>query len=166
MTSTGVRYLNPDQIRAFKPEGATHLRIEIIDDLTIIAARVKRAFPMSRPQEFLSIQSGDNKEVGILRTLEGLEPNSRRLIEQELDRRYFTPVIERIDSLKMEAGMWRFMAQTQRGPADFFVRNWRDNAHEITVGRWQIQSVDGARFEIADLEALDPKSRKLMDQLL
>ena len=166
MTSKGIRYLEPNEVRAFKLEGAAHLRVEIVGEQTIIAARIKRSFPMSKPIEYLSIQTGDNKEVGILRTLDGLDPDSRALIEQELDRRYFTPQIRCIDGLKLEAGMWKFSVQTQRGPTDFYVRNWRDNAHELTVGRWQIQSVDGARFEIIDLEALDRTSRKFMDQLL
>ncbi|MFX4470318.1 DUF1854 domain-containing protein, partial [Acinetobacter baumannii] len=83
------------------------------------------------------------------------------MFDEELDRRYFTPHVSRIDALKQDAGMWRFDVQTQRGPAQFYVRNWRDNAHETAPGRWQIMSVDGARFEILNLEELDAKSQRL-----
>ena len=62
--------------------------------------------------------------------------------------------------------MWRFSVQTQRGPAEFFVRNWRDSAVEIATNRWQIMSVDGGRFEIENITRLDAGSLRLMDQLL
>ncbi|HEY0867813.1 MAG TPA: DUF1854 domain-containing protein, partial [Fimbriimonas sp.] len=61
---------------------------------------------------------------------------------------------------------WRFKVRTQRGPAEFYVRNWRDSAHEIQPNRWHINSVDGGRFEIRNLESLDVDSRRLMDQIL
>lgn len=102
----------------------------------------------------------------MLRSMDDLEPETESIFEEELNRRYFTPQVERIDGLRSEAGMWRFNVQTQRGPAEFYVRNWRDNAHEITPGRWMILSVDGARFEIVKIEDLDAKSQRLLDQLL
>jgi hypothetical protein len=161
-----LRYLEPREVRAWQPEGAAHLRVEIDGDRTILAARLKRAFPLSEPSQLVSIQDGAGKEVAILRTLDGLDPRTRELFDSQLDRRYFTPRIEAIETLKMEAGMWRFVVQTQRGPTEFYVRNWRDSANEIAPGRWQIHSVDGGRFEIQNLEALDANSRRLMDQLL
>ncbi len=132
----------------------------------MVSAVVKRVFPLSVPNDYLSIQASDGTEVAILTGLGSLEPESRALVEQELDRRYFTPAIETIALLRQEAGMWHFQVQTQRGPADFYVRNWRDSAQEIAPGRWQIHSVDGARFEIRDLEKIDERSRRLLDQLL
>jgi hypothetical protein len=161
-----IRYVEGRQLRVTRPLGGVHLRIEIENDRCIPNARVRRAFPLSSPASYLSLQGADGKEIAILRNLEEVAPEFRGLIDEELDRRYFTPQIERIESLKAEAGMWRFNVATQRGPAEFFVRNWRDSAVEIARGRWQIMSVDGGRFEILDLESLDPYSLRLLDQLL
>jgi hypothetical protein len=161
-----IRYVEGSALRATRPEGAIHLRLEFEGEFCIPNARVRRAFPLSTPQAFLSLQGVDGKEIAMLRNLDGIEPDSRRLLDEELDRRYFTPRIERIDVLRQEAGMWRFNVQTQRGAAEFFVRNWRDSAVEIAPGRWQIMSVDGGRFEILDLGKLDPSSQRLLDQLL
>ena len=161
-----IRYVEGRALRATRPEGAIHLRLEVEDQFCIPNARVKRAFPLSRTGEFLSLQGADGKEIGMLRDLAEVEDQTRRLLEEELDRRYFTPRIERIDALKQDAGMWRFNVQTQRGPTEFYVRNWRDSAVEIAVNRWQIVSVDGGRFEIPDLSKLDPQSLRLVDQLL
>jgi len=164
--ATGIRYLDPANVRAVRPPGGTHLRIELVGDRTVLSGRLKRAFPLSDPTSYVSIQDGDGHEVGVLLTIEGLEKETRRLFDEQLDRRYFTPSIERILTLRQEAGMWKFSVETQRGPTEFFVRNWRDSAHEIAPNRWQINSVDGGRFEIPDLEAIDAGSRRLMDQLL
>lgn len=129
-------------------------------------AVLRRAFPLSNPNEYISILESKGKEVGILRTLEGLDESTAAVFADELDRRYFTPHIHSILSLKSEAGMWRFSVTTQRGEVEFYVRNWRDNAHETSPGRWQIHTVDGARFEITNLDHLDEKSQRLLDQLL
>jgi len=162
----GIRYLDPADVRASQPEGGAHLRIELRDDRTVLSARLKRAFPLTDPNSYVSIQDGKGDEVGVLLSVDGLNKETRRLFDEQLDRRYFTPAIHKIDILRQEAGMWKFVVQTQRGPTEFFVRNWRDSAHEIAPNRWQINSVDGGRFEIPDLEAIDAGSRRLMDQLL
>ena len=161
-----IRYVQGRALHATRPDGAIHLRLEVEDEFCIPNARVKRAFPLSRTTEFLSLQGGDGKEIAMLRDLAEVDEETRRLVEEELDRRYFTPRIERIDALKQDAGMWRFNVLTQRGPTEFYVRNWRDSAVEIAPNRWQIVSVDGGRFEIPDLSGLDAGSLRLVDQLL
>ena len=161
-----IRYVEGRALRATRLDGAIHLRLEVEDEFCVAQARVRRAFPLSKPDGFLSLQGSDGKEIAMLRGLDEVEPASRRLLDEELDRRYFTPSIEGIESLRSEAGMWRFNVRTQRGPAEFYVRNWRDSAVEISSGRWQINSVDGGRFEIKNLEALDAQSLRLLDQLL
>jgi hypothetical protein len=94
-----------------------------------------------------------------------LDPSSQAVIADELDRTYFTPRISRIVSLKQEGGMWTWQVETSRGFAQFYVRSWRDSSHEIQPNRWQIQSVDGQRYEITDFEALDERSKQFIEQL-
>jgi len=166
VASSPVRYLEPQQLRAYRPSGAIHPRIEVEGEFVILTGQLKRVFPLSNPNVYISILDGSGKEVGVLRTMDNLDPSTAAIFQEELNRRYFTPHVESIDALRSEAGMWRFDVQTQRGPTRFYVRNWRDSAHEITPGRWQIMSVDGARFEILKLEDLDAKSQRLLDQLL
>lgn len=142
------------------------LRTEIAGDRCILTTTVRRTFPLTQPTQLLSLHDGAGKEVAILRDAAALDQESRRVLDEHLDRRYFTPSITSIDVLKQEAGMWFFKVQTQRGDTEFYVRNWRDNATEIAPNRWHITTVDGGRLEIPNLEALDAKSRTLLDQLL
>jgi hypothetical protein len=161
-----LRYLDPARIRAFIPEGAAHVRVELEDELVVLAARVKRAFPLSHPDAYVSVQDGAGKEIGLVRSLAELDEETRALFQEELDRRYFTPRVEQIYALRQEAGMWHFRTETHRGPSEFYVRNWRDSAHEIGPNRWLIHSVDGGRYEIPDTTALDSRSQHLLEQLI
>lgn len=161
----GLRYLEPEKVRVWLPEGAALPRVEILNDRCVPVAKIVRIFPIEDPNRFLSILDERDKEIGILENLEGMDENSREAIAEQLDRRYFSPVISRIAELKMDAGMWLFTVETQRGATEFYVRGWRDNAHEVTKGRWQIHSVDGQRFDILDYEALDERSKSLLDKV-
>lgn len=165
VVSTEIRYLSGDQITVLLPDGATHPRVIIDGVLCILAARFRKAFPFSQAGQYYSIQDGAGKEIGMLRSLDELDAASRKILETELERRYFTPTILSIDSLKQDGGMWLFKVKTQRGPSQFYVRNWRDSSAEISQNRFQILSVDGQRFEIRDLTALDEKSQASLDQL-
>ncbi len=160
-----LTFLHGSKLSISKPEGADNLRVIIADDRCLMAATIRRAFPLSKPTEFLSVQDGSGKEVGVLRSLDELDNESRKLVEQELDRRYFTPKILQLRTLKQEGGMWTFDVVTSRGPSQFYVRNWRDSSSEIAPGRFVIQSVDGQRFEVPNFDALDTKSQTLIEQL-
>lgn len=160
------RELEGSQLRAWRPEGATHARVEIAGDRVVLSARVRRLFPLSNSEHHLSLQDREGNEVGIIASFEGMDPESRQVFAEDLDRRYFTPILERLDEVEAQRGMWRFTGHTQRGPVEFWVRNWRDSSHELSPNRWQILSVEGQRYEIEDLEALDDKSQRLLEQLL
>ena len=161
-----ARYLDPADVRVYFPPDSAHPRVEIAGDRSVLSARFRLVFPLSDPRRFYAVQGGDDKEVGILKSLDRMDEDSKKAIAVELDRRYFTPCIEEIIGLKQDGGMWLFNVRTQRGPIQFFVRNWRDNSYEIQPGRWQIQSVDGQRYEIMNVDALDARSQRLLEQLL
>ncbi len=160
------RELQGSEVRAWRPAGATHLRLELRNDRVILSGRIRRLFPLSRANSHLSIQDREGNEAGILASFEGMDSESKALIEDDLDRRYFTPILQRLAEVEAQKGMWRFVGETQRGPVEFWVRNWRDSSHELSANRWHILSVEGQRYEIEDLEALDDKSQKLLEQLL
>lgn len=166
MENSQVRYRDGSEIRAWRVPGSSHLRIEVIDDQVILSGRVKRFFPLSSPDQFYSIQTSDDKEVCVVRNIESCDEQSKALIDEELDRRYFSPRISRIRDFKVVPGMLSFDVDTNRGQIEFYVRNWRDSSYEIEPGRWHITSVDGIRFEIPDLNALDKKSQWFLERLL
>ncbi len=163
--STTLKYLHGSQVQFSRRDDSLFLDCTI-DGEVYPNIHLVRAFPLSEPTKMISIRDADNKEYGIIESLIDLDDVSREFASDELDRRYFTPAITKINSLKNDASMWKFDVETTRGHSDFFVRNWRDNAHELTSGRWQITSVDGGRYEILNLDDLDERSQILIEQLL
>ncbi len=160
-----LNYLAGNEVHLRRRENSLFLDCHIGDEV-FLDVHLVRAFPLSEPRQMISIRDSENKEYGIIESLDSLDAESKALAEEELDRRYFTPAITKINSLKNDASMWKFDVETTRGHSDFYVRNWRDNAHELTSGRWQITSVDGGRYEILNLDDLDEKSQILIEQLL
>lgn len=159
-------YVDGSQVKASRAPGSSHLRIEVEDKFCILSARVKRIFPLSSADEYYSLQTENDEEAAILKSIEGTDEETRKLIQDEFDRRYFSPKITKINAVKSVPGMWSFDVDTNRGSIIFYVRNWRDNSYEVESGRWHITSVDGQRFEIENLDALDQKSQSLVEQLL
>lgn len=160
-----ARYLNPATVRVRLPGEGAGPHVQMGEE-AVSNAVFRRLFPLSDGESYIALQDAEKNEIGILKSLDGMDDESRRIVEGLLDRQYFTPRVSAIKTLKQEGGMWRFEVETQRGPAEYFVRNWRDSAHEISANRWLVHSVDGQRFEIPNTETLDAASQNLLDQLL
>jgi hypothetical protein len=147
-------------------EGASAPHLTLASGETHENVSLHRLFPLSLPKEFISVKGSDGKEIGVIESMEGLDGESKLVVDAELQRRYFTPQILKINTLVNERGLWRWVVETHRGEAEFFVRDWRDSSFELTPGRWHILSVEGQRFTIEKLEDLDERSQKLLDQIL
>jgi len=161
-----ARYLDPSKVLVALPAQDSGARVEIKDEYCVPNAQFRLLLPLSDPKTFVAIQDAKKNEIGVMRSLDGMEAPSRAVVEQIIDRQYFTPKVSKINYLIGEAGMWHFKVETSRGDAEYFVRNWRDSAHEISANRWLVHSVDGQRFEIPKVDDLDVQSQNLMDQLL
>lgn len=161
-----ARYLDPARVHVTLPAEDAGPRVELEGELVVPNATFKRMLPLSNQDTFIALQDAAKKEIGVLKSLDGLDEESRVLVNRLLDRQYFTPRVSTIRSLKPEGGMWHFIVETSRGPAEYYVRNWRDSAHEISANRWLVHSVDGQRFEIPTVDKMDVQSQNLLDQLL
>lgn len=160
-----LRYLEPENLKVWFPTEAVRPACEIENELCTPQAQFRWCFPLTNRTGYLSICDGAGKEVGILRTLDGLDAASRAIVERELETVYFTPQISKIRALKQEASMWKWDVDTQRGPISFYLRGVRDSVHEVAPGRWQVYSVDGQRYEIRNFDELDAKTQHLFESL-
>ncbi|MCS7273402.1 MAG: DUF1854 domain-containing protein [Fimbriimonadales bacterium] len=164
-----IRWLDPTGVVVERLPGSVVVRIRLPNGEVYEDVQFARAFPLSHPQGYISVLHRQERdkwvEIGMFRTLEGMPEASRRLVEEELERRYFTPVIEKIYALEEEYGQHRWEVETDRGRRVFYVSNWRENIHELSPARYLIVAVDGSRYEIRDLNALDRRSRALLENL-
>ena len=73
-----VRFLEAQGLRLFRthPTDAT-VRLTLEGDRSWREVRIARAFPFSNPDRYIGLRDGDDKDIGILTSLHGLDAESR-----------------------------------------------------------------------------------------
>ena len=156
--------LEPDCIRLFRRAG--HIRLTVAQDRSYLDVRIVRAFPLSDPDHFIGLLDGKEHVIGVLDDLKAARVESRHIIDEELDRRYFTPTIRKIYSMKEEYGVYYCNVDTNNGKRRFVAKGIRDQLLDISDEAMMITDVDGNRYRIQDWTALDAKSRRYLEQLV
>ena len=125
-----------------------------------------RVFPFDMEWEFISVQTKDNEELGIIRDLSIFPEDQQELLKRELERKYFTPKIKRIKSLKEHRGFSYWQVETDIGEMDISLQDTYRSLNKIGDGRVIVTDMAGNRYDITDLEALDRKRRRKLDLYL
>ncbi len=155
-----LRILDPKRMRVFREAGVARMTLENERSWTKVS--VARAFPLSDPDHYIGFLDGAGKDVGLLIEPDQLDAESRRIVDEELEKRYFVPVVERVVNTKEEFGTIYWTVETDRGEKEIVTRNLRDNIQELSSTRVIITDVDGNRFEFPDVTKLDGKSQAII----
>ena len=160
-----LEYLDPQKLHFAKRGDALILTCD--DDRSYLKVHAVRAFPLTELHEYIGLLDAiSGREIGMLRNLRILDPQAKQLVEAEINRRYFTPKIHKINFLKKEFGTVYWDVDTDRGSREFVMRGIRDSIHEIGPGRYLVNDVDGNRFEVPQLEKLDARSQAYWDRII
>jgi hypothetical protein len=128
-----------------------------------------RCFPITNPNEFLSVREPDSKkmgrgkEIGMIRYMKDFPQEQQVLFIEELDRRYFSPEIIKIKSVKDKFGYMYWEAETDAGSMNFILNNPFSNIRSLEDGRIFIHDMDGNSFQIKDPNKLDSFSFKKIE---
>lgn len=160
-----IRYLEPKKLHCY-PLDEGGLRVTYADEV-YAHARAYRCFPVSRPNEFIALWTGDtaleHREVGVIRRLKEIGASSRMAVEHELSKRYFIHYIKQIYSLKENKeniGYLVWNVKTDKGDRTFITRRW--DRHTVVEGGRNgriIFDIDENRYQILDMGELDPPSQ-------
>ncbi len=124
-----------------------------------------RAFPISAPDEGVSLLGEDGHELLWIDRLSGLPEASRQLIEAELAPREFMPEITRIHGVSSFATPSRWQVATDRGEAELLLKT-EDHIRRLDHDTLLITDGHGISFLIRKVESMDHHSRKLLDRFL
>ncbi len=130
---------------------------------------VLRSFPVTNPDEFLSVREPDSKkqgrgkEIGMIRRMSDFDEETRALLLEELDRRYFTPEIRKINSVKEKFGYLYWDVNTTAGNVTFVLNNPFSNIRILEDGRILVNDIDGNVFAITEPQKLDAASLKKIE---
>jgi hypothetical protein len=73
------------------------------------------------------------------------------------------PEIRRIVTVRERFDLVEWIVDTDRGQVTFLTRNLREQVKRPYPTRLVLTDVEGNRYDVADIEALDPESRRILE---
>ena len=122
-------------------------------------------FPLTNPEEFISIREADEKakEIGIIEKLSQLEKDQQEMLREQIKLRYFRPVITKVLDVKDEYGYAYWNVVTTFGACRFTTQMSGDAVIHLSDSRLLVTDIDGNRYEIPDFYQLGVMERKKLD---
>ncbi len=154
-----LNYLDPKKVKFFRHGDI--LRVTIEDDRSCLRVVPIRSFPISMRDKYISIRDMKGNELGIIKDPKELDKESYKVLEEEIYKRYFVPVILKIRSIRDKLGIVEWEVITDRGFRKFLTRSIHDSIEETDRG-FIIKDIENNRYELREYSELDPKSAKLV----
>ncbi len=133
---------------------------------------IRRSFPVTAPDEFLSVREPDTRkkgrgaEIGMIRDIKIFDAATESLLRAELELRYFTPEIKKINSIKDKFGYSYWEVETTAGNVSMVLNNPYNNVRVLEDGRIIVSDMDGNCFLIPNPKKLDRASYRFIDVYL
>ena len=161
-----IRYLNSDNADFKRTEGG-FVSLKIGDE-NYERVHVVRMFPFTDPEHYISIRTPDenSKEIGIIKDFKDVSADTHKMLEEQMNLRYFTPIITKIINIKDEYGYAYFDVVTDRGACRFTINIGGSAVVHLSDTRILISDIDENRFEIPDIMKLTVGERKKLDLFL
>jgi len=131
---------------------------------------LRRALPIKNPDEYISVADKSNKEIGLIRRISDFSEAQQLIILSELNKRYYSPNILEIKSVKDKLGYVYFELLIDNGNAGITkscaVKDVSKNIRMLDEERLAIFDTEGNRYIINSLSGLDRKSVKKLEPYL
>ena len=131
-----------------------------------VGVQVVRSFPLSAPDEAISIVGPDGHELVFVPRLQALAAELRAALDQALTEREFSPVILRIREVNTFATPSTWQVDTDRGVTELVLKVEEDIRRLPGQPRLLITSAHGVVFDIPDRNRLDRASRRFLERFL
>ncbi len=162
-----INYLSAKDCEFYETDGGL-LGLKIKDeDLGRVA--LVRMFPLRKPSKFISVRreirgrSDSRGEYGVIEDLSAFDGSQRRLIDRELNRRYFVPEILKVVKVKEEYGHSYWETETTAGERSFTVFDLNSNLLNLGNNKAMIIDVDGNRYIFPDVTKIGEKALRLLE---
>ena len=126
-----------------------------------------RAFPHELLWEYISVTGDEGKEIGLIYSVDDLAEGDRALIVTEIERKYYSPIIKKINSLKERYGFsyWKVTGEDGRSFSFTMQDTFRNIVHTGDDSAILID-VDGNRYTIKSITELDRGSYRRIELYL
>ncbi len=143
-----------------------YVKIRLPDGNKIEKVRLKRLFPLTNADAFIQMVTPDGKEAGIIKNLNELKPEFRKIAINALNHFYIIPKIREILELYDAHGSLFWDVRTDKGRRNFAVRSRSRDISILPSRKMIIRDTDDNQYEITDYNSMPQKSRKLLEPWL
>ena len=132
---------------------------------------LRRALPVSRPHDYISVADSENKEIGIIRTVDELSDAQKIIVLNELENRYYCPEIIEVTSVKDKLGYVYMELRLKNKSGKIYqkscaIKDVSRNIRMLSDTSVIVFDVDGNRYLISSVSDLDKNSLKRLDPYL
>lgn len=159
------KYVDGNSVK-FEPESFCQVRATLFSGEVIEGLEARRLFPLSGPDEYISLLDGEGNEQMIVRNIASLDKESADAIRECLTERYRIPLIESFDNCVDKYGQLEFTVMTNFGMTTFTVKNRHSDIKLLYGKRIMIKDSSDNRYEVSDLNALDKRSARIISSFL
>lgn len=157
-------YIDGDMAQ-FVPKDITTVDVVLQDGTTFENVEPRCLFPSSNGRKFITLLDENGTEQAVIRDLDALPKDQRKIIEGCLAEYYLIPRIVKILNTTEKFGRITLDTETDRGPARIEIRNLLYGFKQVG-NRLLLRDSNDNRYEIPDLRQLDSKSRHLLDNFI
>ena len=121
-----------------------------------------RMFPITGLTKYIALLDKEGNEIAVIRNIEDLLPESKKVVENCLKEYYMIPRITRFIKMSEKFKIWIWTAETDKGICTFEIRNHITAIKPLYDGRVLIKDANDNRYEIPDINKLDHKSLRMI----
>lgn len=149
----------------FARKDITMVDVTLEDGTTFSNVEPRCLFPSSNGRKFITLLDENGAEQAVIRDLDTLPAEQRKIIEDCLTEYYLIPHIVKIYNTTEKFGLITLDTETDRGPARIEIRNLLYGFKQVG-NRLLLRDSNDNRYEIPDLTRLDSRSRHLLDNFI
>ena len=143
------------------------IRLTLKDGTVYDNLEPRMLFPYTNHTMYITLLDKGENEIGLVRDLEELDKDSKQALLECFKEYYLIPKITKVIDCEDKFGTLKWTVDTDRGEIIFNIKNRHsDIKHLYGTPRIIIRDSNDNRYEISDVDALDPVSkRKLFSYL-
>ena len=120
----------------------------------------RRLFPFTNTDKYITLLDEKEQEIAMIKSLDDLESESRKAIEECFFEYYMIPEIKEVLNVEDKFGALKWTVRTDRGNIEFSIRNRHSDIKLIARKRLLVRDSNDNRYHINDISLLDKKSLK------
>lgn len=157
-------YIDGDMAK-FTRKDITFVDVQLQDGTTFRNVEPRCLFPSSNGRKFITLLDENGVEQAVIRDLDTLPTEQRKIVEECLAEYYLIPRITKILNTTEKFGLITLETETDRGPARIEIRNLL-YGFKLVGNRLLLRDSNDNRYEVPNLNKLDAKSRHLLDNFI